>query len=82
MILSYQDLRETGRTPLSKVHLRRLWQRGEFPRPGEFGALTRGWDDSVVDFYNALINAGYDRKTATQMATERAVAKLRAFTEI
>ncbi len=79
MILPYEDLRATGRTLLSKVHLRRLWQREEFPPPGKYGPLTNGWDDEVVDYYNALINVGYDRKTATRMAKARAVAKLQSF---
>jgi len=31
-ILSYRDLRARG-IPYSKVHLRRLWEAGRFPRP-------------------------------------------------
>ena len=79
MILSYEDLRATGRTLHSKVHLRRLWQNGEFVAPGKFGPATNGWDDEIVDYYNALIGAGHDRKTATRLATARAAAKLQAF---
>jgi prophage regulatory protein len=31
-ILSYRDLRARG-IPYTRVHLRRLWEKGKFPRP-------------------------------------------------
>jgi len=48
-ILSYRDLRARG-IPYSKVHLRRLWEAGKFPRPfqlTEHGQLC--WTDEQID---------------------------------
>jgi len=48
-ILSYRDLRARG-IPYSKVHLRRLWEAGRFPRPFQLaknGQLC--WTDEQID---------------------------------
>jgi prophage regulatory protein len=60
-ILSYRDLRARG-IPYSKVHLRRLWEAGKFPRP--FQLTEKGrlcWSDEQINAHVQARIAARDR---------------------
>ena len=47
-LLSLAQLREKG-IPFGKEHLRRMWNRGEFPKPIYLSERKYAWDESVID---------------------------------
>lgn len=50
--LSPQDLREKG-LPFGMSHLRRLWQKGEFPKPIKLSERKLVWIESEIEAYVA-----------------------------
>jgi len=63
-ILNHRDLKDRG-IPYTKVHLRRLWEKGKFPRPFQLvdgGPLC--WTDEEVDAHVQTRIAARDRAGA------------------
>jgi len=53
-VLTFADLREKKRWPYSRMHTRRLWLAGQFPKPFKVGgARFNLWLESEVDAYLA-----------------------------
>lgn len=54
-VLTFADLREKKRWPYSRVHTRRLYLAGQFPKPFKTGGTGRYnlWLESDVDAYLA-----------------------------
>jgi predicted DNA-binding transcriptional regulator AlpA len=52
-VLTFADLREKKRWPYSRVHTRRMWIAGQFPKPFKTGGTGRYnlWLESEVDAY-------------------------------
>lgn len=61
-VLTFADLREKKRWPYSRVHTRRLYLAGKFPKPfkagGEGDAGLNLWLESVIDAYLAKRQKG------------------------
>ena len=47
--LTYDDLRSRKGIPYSKNHLRRMWQRGDFPIPVQLSPRCSGWAEETID---------------------------------
>ena len=48
-VLIYPDLKSQKGIPYSRNHLRRLWQRGDFPKPRFLSKRMQGWSEEVID---------------------------------
>ena len=49
-LLSLAQLREKG-IPFGKDHLRRMWQRGDFPKPIYLSERKFAWRETDVDHW-------------------------------
>ena len=47
-VLTPETLSEKG-IKFHMSHLRRMWNRGEFPKPFNLTARRLGWDEDVID---------------------------------
>jgi hypothetical protein len=72
-MLSHQDLNERGR-PKSREQRWRDVKAKLFPRPVDVGHV-KAWPENDIDYYDDLIAAGFDRKTATSMVENRRAEK-------
>lgn len=53
-VLTFEDLKLKKRWPYSRVHTRRLWLAGQFPKPFKAGGVGFNlWLESEVDAYLA-----------------------------
>jgi hypothetical protein len=73
-LLSHEDINARGSRKLSRTQRWRDVKAKLFPGPVD-GGLANAWPESDIDYYDELIAAGVDRKTATAMVEGRRAEK-------
>jgi prophage regulatory protein len=59
-ILTTRDLRELKGIRYHKNHLRKMWRRGDFPKPFQLSTNRLGWTEETIDAWIAERQKAYE----------------------